>query len=231
MGRKRRTMLLELPDAAGGIAVLADGTRVYWGIALGSQLVARLPDGTTDILPAGEDDPTRGAYVELCDRGASITRPLKPAETKELQEVVEKYGSLGSTVPEAVVEEPEEDKAAGKFVYRVFSLPDDLRDAVREARTRTGLTNRAFVADAVAAHVDTLVAELGRLGFGRAGGQSRPTRLPFSPEAGTLDTLRRASDQVGIPASHLLLLCLAAAAVADPPVEKKRRGRPRTGTK
>lgn len=225
MGRKRRTMLLELPDAAGGIAVLADGTRVYWGVTLSDQLVAKRSDGTMDVLPGGGDDPTREAFVELCDRGASITRPVKPAEAAELQEVVEKYGPSGAAP--LATETPEGDEPAGKLVYRVFALPDRLRDAVRDARTRTGLTNRAFVADAVAAHVGTLVSELTRLGFGRIGGPTRPARLPFSPAAGTLDALRRASGDVGLPASHLLLLCLAAASAADPPAEKGRRGRRR----
>ncbi|MFO0848316.1 MAG: hypothetical protein U0871_07140 [Gemmataceae bacterium] len=223
-------MLLELPDAAGGIAVLADGTRVYWGVALGNQLVAKRPDGTTNVLPPGGDDPTREAFVGLCDRGASITRPLKSAEVAELHEVVEKYGPTGAATPGTPADEPEGDEPSGKLVYRVFALPDGLRDAVRDARTRTGLTNRAFVAEAVAAHVGTLVSELTKLGFGRVGGPTRPARLPFSPEAGTLDALRRASGEVGVPASHLLLLCLAAASVPDPPPTKTPgERRPRRG--
>lgn len=228
MGRKRRTMLLELPDAAGGIAVLADGTRVYWGLALGPRLVAKRADGSVDVLPAGGDHPAREAFVELCDRGASITRPLKPVEAAELQAVAEEYGPAVPDLPPPSVPDAEEDGAAGKLVYRVFALPADLREAVREARTRTGLTNRAFVAEAVAAHVPVLVSELTRLGFGRSGGPTRPARLPFSPEAGTLDALRRASEEVGVPASHLLLLCLTAASAAQP-LEKGRRGRGRKG--
>jgi hypothetical protein len=224
MGRKRRTMLLELPDAAGGIAVLADGTRVYWGLALGPRLVAKRPDGCVDVLPPGEDHPVREAFVGLCDRGASTTRPLKPAEKAELQAVVGEYGPAEPVPPPTPARDAEGGEVAGKLVYRVFALPDGLWDAVREARTRTGLTNRAFVAEAVATHVPTLVAELTRLGFGRTGGPSRPARLPFSPAAGTLDTLRRASSEVGVPASQLLVLCLAAASAAQP-VGKGRRGR------
>jgi hypothetical protein len=62
------------------------------------------------------------------------------------------------------------------------------------------------------------------LGYGKLLGKRRPARLPFSTEAGTLQALREASDQVQVPAIQLLLLCLAAATF-DQPAKPKRRQR------
>jgi hypothetical protein len=230
MARRRKTMLLERPDATGGIAVLADGTRVYWATELGPKLVARSVDGTCEVIPTGGSHPVHDAYVELCDRGASVVRPLKPAEGEELQQVIGEFGSpaqepAAGEAPDADAEPPAtEAEAAKDIVYRVFPLSGDLREAVRAARDRSGVTNRSFVAGAVTEYLPGLVQQLADLGFGTEGGPPRPIRLPFSREAGTLDALRAASDQTSIPASQLLGLCLAAAARTPEP-KKGRRGR------
>jgi hypothetical protein len=227
MARRRKTMLLERPDAAGGIAVLADGSRVYWAIELGPNLVVRSPDGRTEVVPTGSSHSAADAYVELCDRGASVGRPLKPAEAEELQQAIREFGAADRTPAAAEIPdvEPAADGEAGKDItYRVFPLPDGLREAVRTARDRSGGTNRSFVAGAVTDHLPGLVRQLADLGFGTGGGPPRPIRLPFSREVGTLDALRAASDQTGVAASQLLGLCLAIA--ARPPEPKKgRRGR------
>lgn len=228
MARRRKTMLLERPDATGGIAVLADGTRVYWATELGPNLVARSVDGTDELIPTGGSHPVHDAYVELCDRGASVVRSLKPAEAKELQQVIGEFGSPAQEpaaveAPGADVEPPAAE-AAKDIVYRVFPLPGDLREAVRTARDRSGVTNRSFVAGAVTEYLPGLVRQLAALGFGTEGGPPRSIRLPFSREAGTLDALRTASDRTGVPASQLLGLCLSAAARTSEP-KKGRRGR------
>lgn len=228
MARRRKTMLLERPDAAGGIALLADGSRVDWAIELGPNLVVRSPGGGTEVVPTGSSHPAADAYVELCDRGASVGRPLKSAEAEELQQVIGEFGTADRTpaaadAPDA--ESPGAEAEAGKDItYRVFTLPDGLREAVRTARDRSGGTNRSFVAGAVTEHLPGLVRQLADLGFGTGGGPPRPIRLPFSREAGTLDALRAASDQTGVAASQLLGLCLAIAAHTPEP-KKGRRGR------
>jgi hypothetical protein len=231
MARRRKTMLIERPDAAGGIAVLADGSRVYWAIELGPNLVVRSPDGSTEVVPTGSSHPAADAYVELCDRGASIGRPLKPAEAEELQQVIREFGAADRTPAAADgpdAESPAAEAEAGKDItYRVFPLPDGLREAVRTARDRSGATNRSFVAVAVAEYLPGLVRQLADLGFGAGGGPPRPIRLPFSREAGTLDALRTASDQTGVAASQLLGLCLAIAARPPEPTKGRRGRKPR----
>lgn len=101
---------------------------------------------------------------------------------------------------------------ATDLVYRVIPLPQSLRDAVQQARERTGQTNETFIAAAVTAHLQRLIDALLALGFGDIQGKRHPVRLPFSDSAGTLDALREASDNLQVPAVQLLLLCLAAAA-------------------
>lgn len=231
MGRKRRTMLLESPDAAGGIAVLADGTRVYWASELGPDLVARSADGTHELIPAGGPHSVRDAYAALRDRGAAVVRPLEPAEARELRRVV---GEYGPSAPEPAVDEGRAAEPAaaegGDVAYRVFPLPDGLREAVRTARDRSGATNRAFVAGAVTGHLPGLVRQLAGLGFG-GDGPPRPVRLPFSRGAGTLDALRAASGRTGVPASQLLGLCLLAAARASEPAQGRRGRKPKVAAK
>lgn len=230
MARRRKTMLLERPDATGGIAILADGTRVYWATELGPILLARSVEGTSELISTGGPHPVHDAYVELCDRGASVVRPLKPAEAEELQQVIGEFGSPSEKprvgkAPDADAEPPAAEADAAKdIVHRVFPLPGGLREAVRTARDRSGQTNRSFVAGAVAGCLPGLVRQLADLGFGVAGGPPGPVRLPFSRGAGTLDALRVASDQTGVPASQLLALCLSASARA-PAQKQGRRGR------
>ncbi|MDY3555978.1 hypothetical protein R5W24_005125 [Gemmata sp. JC717] len=227
MARRRKTMILERSDATGGIAVLADGTRVYWSAELDPNLVARSPSGGVEVVPADDPHPIAEAFRELRGHGASVTRPLKSAEADELGRVVRGAGaSSPKTRSGAPDDEPTGDGSeAGKDVInRVFPLPDGLREAVRIARDRTGATNRSFVAGAVTGELPGLVSHLTALGFGAAAGPVRQVRLPLSRQAGTLDALRAASDRTGVPASQLLALCLAAA--ARPPASKKgRRGR------
>ncbi len=107
-------------------------------------------------------------------------------------------------------------------IHRVVPLPEPLREAMQQARDARGQTNAAFVAGAVADHLPRLIEGLQALGYGKLEGKRRPARLPFSKEAGTLQTLREASEQVQVPAIQLLLLCLAAA-TSEQPAKRKRR--------
>ena len=231
MARRRKPMLLERPDATGGIGILADGTRVYWATELGPNVVARSVDGTNELIPTGGLHPVHNAYVELCDRGASVVRPLKSGEVEELQHVIREFGSPAQEPAVIIAPTAEsleaEAEAAKDIVYRVFPLPDDLREAVRTARYRSGVTTRSFAAGAVTKYLPGLVQQLAELGFGAGGGPPRPIRLPFSRKAGTLDALRAASDRTGVPASQLLGLCLAAAARTPEPKKGRRSKKPR----
>ena len=100
---------------------------------------------------------------------------------------------------------------ATDVTYRVFRLPDALRTAIRAARDANKFTNAQFVGKAVEQQLPKLVANLQSLGFGHAGGQTRPMRLPFADDYGSLDLLREASETVGLPATQLLALCFVAA--------------------
>jgi hypothetical protein len=114
---------------------------------------------------------------------------------------------------------------ATEMIHRVVPLPEPLRQAMQQARDARGQTNSAFVAGAVADHLPRLIEGLEALGYGKLGGKRRPARLPFSTEAGTLQSLREASDKVQVPAIQLLLLCLAAATADQPARPKRQRGR------
>jgi len=67
------------------------------------------------------------------------------------------------------------------------------------------------VGEAIEQHLSRILEALIELGFDRLVGESRPMRLPFADEYGTLDLLRESSETIGLPATHLLTLCLAAA--------------------
>lgn len=95
--------------------------------------------------------------------------------------------------------------------YRVIRLPDTLRTAIRTTRDANKWKNAEFVGKAVEQQLPNLVANLQSLGFSGACGQTRPMRLPFADEYGSLDLLREASETVGLPATQLLALCFVAA--------------------
>src|SRR4051794_41004913 len=124
MPRRIRTKLLELSDATGGIAVLASGVRVYWAACLGPRLVARHPDGTTEVVPTDRPGLIHDAFVELCDRGAVVSRALSTREARELDAVIRTHGNDDNQPGknEAGNSEPKKSKrpkAAGT-VFRVF---------------------------------------------------------------------------------------------------------------
>ena len=74
--------------------------------------------------------------------------------------------------------------------YRVVRIPETLRDAIRAARDAKEQTNAVFVGNAVEKHLPRISEALTELGFGDLVGETRPMRLPFSDEFGTLDLLR-----------------------------------------
>jgi hypothetical protein len=93
--------------------------------------------------------------------------------------------------------------------FRVIRLPKALRNSIKVARDLANQTNLEFVANAVDKNLPKLVNDLRRLGFTVNRGELRPTRLPFSVQKGTLKSLGKASASIGIPAVHLLAVCLA----------------------
>jgi len=95
--------------------------------------------------------------------------------------------------------------------YRVVRIPDTLRAAIRATRDAKEQTNAEFVGKAVENHLPRIVEALVTLHFPSLLGEVRPMRLPFADDYGTLDLLRESSETVGLPATHLLTLCLAAA--------------------
>jgi hypothetical protein len=116
------------------------------------------------------------------------------------------------------------------LAYRVYSLPDDLRSALGERRQVLGQTVREFIAGAVEGELDRLVAQLREI-LPVPGGEMRPARLPLTERL--LEALKKAGDETGLPASRLLLACLARAARRKrrrrgtaPPGNRPGRGRP-----
>ena len=113
---------------------------------------------------------------------------------------------------------------AAANTYRVVKVPDSLLVAMRTARDQSKTTNAHFLAAAVNVHLPGLVAELQRLGFGTRGESLRQPDYPFPTRCATLGQLKEASENVGLPATKLLELCLTAA-VRPPEEPKRRRGR------
>src|SRR4051812_32542691 len=103
-----------------------------------------------------------------------------------------------------------------EIVHRVFPLSEGLRDAVRHRRQALGLTLREFVRDAAEAELQPMAAPPREL-RGTGDGDPRPARLPLTEPL--LELLRGAADELGLPASRLLLACLARSA------RRKRRRR------
>lgn len=108
--------------------------------------------------------------------------------------------------------------------YRVMKLPETLLISVREKRDQDETTNASFVAAAVEEHLPRLIEELQRIGFGVYAGDTRTARLPFSDDAAVLGHLKEGTELVGLPATRLLELCLAAA-VEPGKTRRRRRGR------
>jgi hypothetical protein len=87
-----------------------------------------------------------------------------------------------------------------------------------------GQTVREFVAYAIETELPGLV-QLLREQLPVPGGEVRPARLPLTEQL--LEALKRAGDETGLPASRLLLACLARAARR----KRRRRGTAPQGTR
>jgi hypothetical protein len=110
-----------------------------------------------------------------------------------------------------------DDPVTRETVWRVYQMPEDLREAMRQRRLTQGLTVRELVADSLE-ELPGLRALL-REHLPRPSGDLRPIRLPLTEEL--LEQLRAAGEEVGLPATRLLLACLARAARR----KRRRRGR------
>lgn len=109
-------------------------------------------------------------------------------------------------------------------IYRVFQIEESLRSELRTARESKGQTTAVFVRTAIDEQLPILIANLQALGFGKAATKLRPARLPFAEE--TLQALRTASHEVGLPANQLFSLALASAALAANTKPSRRGQRP-----
>jgi len=88
--------------------------------------------------------------------------------------------------------------------YRVYHLDSRLLSAIKTTRSKEGTTWETFLTQVVETHLDTITQQLNQLGF-RAWARDKSTRLPIHPA--TLDMLREANEQTGIPATQLLYAC------------------------
>ena len=121
-------------------------------------------------------------------------------------------------------------KKAIDLTYRVLKLPQPLLQSVRTARDEKNVTNQFFVESSLN-HLRPLLSRLRDLGFLKNRGKTVAVRLPFSDKKGTLATLRKASNEVGIPAMRLLEICLASEVAAKMPGRSKQKGGRKTQAK
>jgi hypothetical protein len=90
-------------------------------------------------------------------------------------------------------------------IFRVYDLPEELREAVRSRRDALEVSTRKFVAEAIGGELPSLLRVLREV-LPSPAGPVRPIRLPMT--AGLLDALREAGAATGLPAKTLLLACL-----------------------
>lgn len=104
-------------------------------------------------------------------------------------------------------------------IFRVVRLTEDAREAIKQHRVGTNENNQAVIDGAVAANLPRITEVLQSLGFSALTEKQKPFRLPMS--GSTVADLKASSELVGIPAAHLLLLCISA--LAEKPKARKRR--------
>ena len=105
--------------------------------------------------------------------------------------------------------------------FRVYHLPEELREAMHGQREKRGQTVQEFIRMAVEDELSRLVETLGSLGIEPLGGDARPAKLPLDDRL--LGELLLASEAAGVPQSQLLLSCLR--------VSASRKRRPTTRKK
>lgn len=103
--------------------------------------------------------------------------------------------------------------------FRTYRLPKSVREAMTWKRKALGQTVREYLVHAIDTELPGLVVVLEREVPSFGGEEAKPARLPLSEAL--LETLQAAGDKTGIPASRLLMVCLARAG------SRKRRGRQR----
>jgi hypothetical protein len=133
--------------------------------------------------------------------------------------------------------EHRENPTTKNSAYRVIRITDDLRDVMSDRRRALSVTLRAFVKEAVAHELPSLVRAVQEL-LPAPGGKRRPIRLPLNAEM--LANLKGAAEQTGLSATLLLQASLAKAAsrkrrakgaTTAPPVSSPEGGSRRRGRK
>jgi hypothetical protein len=99
--------------------------------------------------------------------------------------------------------------------YRVYRISESLREAIREKRLKRGQTVQEFIRTAVVDELPRLVETVKALGIVPGGLEARPAKLPLDERL--LAELRKASGEVGLSQSQLLMSCLRTS------VTRKRR--------
>ncbi|MEQ8787451.1 MAG: hypothetical protein RIC55_14200 [Pirellulaceae bacterium] len=112
-------------------------------------------------------------------------------------------------------------------VFRVYSMPEEVRERMVKAREAKGETSQLFLATVIDQQLPNIVSGLKALGVSAPSESRRPARLPMCDSM--LAELRLASEATGLPASTLLLACINLAAVPATNTQKRRRT-PRKGT-
>ena len=119
--------------------------------------------------------------------------------------------------------------ALEETTYRVYQLPVDLRERFIAAREAEHLKTQEFLGAAVAQRLDEIVDGLLALGIAASEYESRPSRFPMT--YGLIQDLKAGSEKTGLPASQLLLACLALHSAEKPKRKTVKKSTRRNGAK
>jgi len=113
---------------------------------------------------------------------------------------------------------------ADDIVFRVWRLTPEARAALASIRGTRGCENNQLAIDAAVASILPRITEtLLSIGAASLVQKQKTYRLPMSPF--TLAALKDASEQTGVPVSHLLLLSINGLTNGKPtPTRKSRKG-------
>jgi hypothetical protein len=106
--------------------------------------------------------------------------------------------------------------------YRVYRVPVSLKKAIASKRDEANITNAELISSAVTGSLPVVVEALLDAGLSaRVGAERKPARWQVGDD--TLDCLRVASAQVGVPASALLEACLTLTCQTTTKTRKTRK--------
>lgn len=103
---------------------------------------------------------------------------------------------------------------------RVLRVSEHLRQQLVEARTYRRLRTTALIGTIISEELPAIVEALGHLGVESDAGKKRPLRLLLPTSS--LDELRVASEETGLPATLLMVTAIRRAALAIPASRKPK---------